>query len=180
MAAKHSKLLSLILRHKPQTIGIALDSAGWADVDELLALLPRAGVSMNRDQLRHIVESNDKQRFVFSDDGQRIRANQGHSLSVDLGLEPIEPPAVLFHGTARKSLESILREGLKRGQRQHVHLHTDRALAETVGRRHGQPVLLRVAAGQMWADGHAFFRSDNRVWLTEAVPVRYLSEVSDG
>lgn len=176
---KHSKLLSLVLRHRPETIGITLDAAGWVEVDDLLSRLPQAGVSMTRAQLEHIVNTNDKKRFVLSEGGDRIRANQGHSLPVDLGLKPRQPPDLLFHGTARKSLASIMREGLKRGRRQHVHLHTDRRLAEIVGRRHGDPVLLQITAGRMWSDGHVFFRSENSVWLTEAVPIRYLDEFAE-
>ncbi len=174
---KHSRLLSLVLRHKPETIGLTLDGSGWADIDALLDSLPRAGVTMTRDHLLELVDNNDKKRFAISRDGRFIRARQGHSVDVDLGLEPKEPPTILHHGTAEKSLASILKSGLRRGQRHHVHLHTDRDLAETVGRRHGKPVLLEVSALAMWQDGHLFFVTDNGVWLTEAVPVAYLQVV---
>ncbi len=174
---KQSRLLSLVLRHKPETIGLTLDSSGWAEIDALLAGLPRAGVTMTREKLQELVENNDKKRFAISRDGRFIRARQGHSVDVDLGLEPSEPPTVIYHGTAEKSLASILKTGLRRGQRHHVHLHTDRGLAETVGRRHGKPVLLEVSALAMWQDGHLFFVTDNGVWLTEAVPVAYLQVV---
>lgn len=132
---------------------------------------------MTRENLQELVENNDKKRFAISRDGRFIRARQGHSIDVDLGLEPSEPPSVLYHGTAEKSLASILKTGLRRGQRHHVHLHTDRGLAETVGRRHGKPVLLEVSSLAMWKDGHLFFVTDNGVWLTEAVPVNYLQVV---
>ncbi len=171
---RQSKLLSLVLRHKPETVGLTLDASGWAEIDALLDRLPRAGVTMTRKNLLALVENNDKKRFAISPDGRFIRASQGHSVNVDLGLEPCEPPTVLYHGTAEKSLASILDTELRRGQRHHVHLHTDRGLAETVGRRHGKPVLLAVSASAMWQDGHAFFVTANGVWLTEAVPVTYL------
>ena len=175
--SKHSRLLSLILRHKPDTIGLTLDNSGWAEIDALLEGLPRAGVTMTRENLQELVENNDKKRFAISQDGRFIRARQGHSIDVDLGIEPNEPPSVLYHGTAEKSLASILKTGLRRGQRHHVHLHTDRGLAETVGRRHGKPVLLEISSLAMWQDGHLFFVTDNGVWLTEAAPVPYLQVV---
>lgn len=174
---RQSRLLSLVLRHKPETIGLTLDNSGWAEIDALLKGLPRAGVTMTRDHLLELVENNDKKRFAISRDGRFIRARQGHSVDVDLGLEPSEPPTVLYHGTAEKSLASILKTGLRRGQRHHVHLHTDRGLAETVGRRHGKPVLLEISSLAMWQDGHLFFVTDNGVWLTEAVPIAYLRVV---
>lgn len=169
-----SKFLSLVLRHDPGTIGITLDPNGWVPVDELLSAAARAGTSITREQLDEVVATNDKKRFAFSPDGTRIRASQGHSLEVDLGLDPVEPPERLFHGTATRSVESIRAEGLIRQSRQHVHLSPDEETATRVGQRHGKPVVLIVRAGQMHRDGHAFYRSDNGVWLTASVPPEYL------
>jgi putative RNA 2'-phosphotransferase len=122
-----------------------------------------------------VVAKNDKQRFSLSADGNRIRANQGHSIPVDLKLEPIEPPIVLFHGTATRFLNSILKNGLKSGSRQHVHLSPDEATAIKVGQRHGKPVVLQIDSSSMHADGHVFYRSENNVWLTRHVPVKYMN-----
>lgn len=169
-----SKFLSLVLRHRPEVIGIALDAEGWAEVDELLAAAARHGRSITRQQLEEVVATNDKKRFSFSLDGLRIRANQGHSVDVDLGLVPIEPPELLYHGTVDRFLDSIRRKGLVRGKRHHVHLSPDRETAVRVGQRRGRPVVLIVEAGRMHCDGHAFFRSENGVWLTETVPAGYL------
>jgi putative RNA 2'-phosphotransferase len=166
--------MSLVLRHDPAKFGVELDSAGWARVDELLAAAARAGVPLDEAALRRVVEENDKKRFALSDEGAMIRASQGHSVAVDLGLEPVEPPAVLFHGTATRFLDSIRREGLVPGTRQHVHLSADEATATTVGARHGRPAVLRVDAARMHAARHRFFLSANGVWLTEAVPPEYL------
>ncbi|HEX8272360.1 MAG TPA: RNA 2'-phosphotransferase [Longimicrobiaceae bacterium] len=170
-----SKFLSLVLRHKPEHIGIALDAAGWVGVDELLAAAGRSGFALDRATLERVVADNDKRRFAFSEDGACIRASQGHSVAVELGLEPQPPPDVLFHGTATRFLDSIRREGLKPGSRTHVHLSADEATAITVGQRHGKPAVLRVAAGAMHRDGHAFVRSANGVWLTGAVPAGYIA-----
>lgn len=169
-----SKFLSLVLRHRPERIGITLDSAGWGAVDELLAAAGRSGFKLDRATLERVVAENDKRRFAFSADGQSIRASQGHSVGVDLGLTPRTPPDVLFHGTATRFMDSIRREGLKPGSRTHVHLSADEATAQAVGRRHGSPVVLRVEAGAMHRDGHEFHRSENGVWLAQAVPARYL------
>jgi len=170
-----SKFLSLVLRHEPQRIGLALDEAGWASVDELVGKAALAGRPITPEQLRQVVATSDKKRFALSDDGRRIRANQGHSIEVELGLAPLTPPDVLYHGTATRFLESILRTGLDKRERHHVHLSVDLAIARSVGQRYGQVVLLEVDARRMQADGHLFFRSDNGVWLTDAVPARYLS-----
>lgn len=172
-----SKFLSLVLRHRPEHIGITLDSAGWVAVDELLSAAQRSGLPLDRATLERVVAENDKRRFAFSADGARIRASQGHSVGVDLGLAPQTPPDVLFHGTATRFLESIRQEGLKPGSRTHVHLSADEETACTVGRRHGSPVVLRVEAGAMHRDGHEFLRSENGVWLARAVPARYLETV---
>jgi len=171
---KVSKFLSLVLRLQPETIGVTLDHEGWIAIDVLLTAAAAQGTQITRDLLEIIVANSDKQRFTISVDGQRIRANQGHSLEVDLGLAPVEPPEQLFHGTVEKFLESIRRGGLVKGARQHVHLSADRATAEKVGERRGQAVILRIAAGKMHRAGQKFYRSDNGVWLTEAVPAEYL------
>jgi putative RNA 2'-phosphotransferase len=170
-----SKFLSLVLRHQPQKIGLSLDDAGWADVSELLQRLAMAGWPVSLDLLQQVVAGNDKQRFSFSEDGARIRANQGHSIEVELGLEEAEPPAVLYHGTASRFIDSVMRTGLDKRQRHHVHMTADIGTARSVGQRYGVPVILAIDAAKMRADGHRFYRSDNNVWLTDHVPVRYLS-----
>lgn len=175
-----SKFLSKVLRHAPESVGLRLDQAGWTDVEALLDAARRAGVPLDRATLDRVVAENDKQRFAFSPDGRRIRASQGHSVRVELGLEAVEPPEVLFHGTAETNLASILREGLRPGRRTHVHLSADEQTAVAVGRRHGQPVVLRVPAGRMHRDGHAFYRSDNGVWLTDHVPAARLERPGEG
>jgi putative RNA 2'-phosphotransferase len=171
---KISKFLSYVLRHEPGAIGLALDANGWADVDELIAKAHAAGTPLDRDGIAAAVATNDKQRFALSPDGARIRANQGHSIDVDLALSPQTPPDVLYHGTATRFLDSIRAQGLVAGQRQHVHLSADRDTATRVGARHGTPVVLAVDARAMHAAGLAFVRSDNGVWLADAVPVQYL------
>ena len=173
-----SKFLSYVLRHQPDKIGLQLDRQGWVDVDALLKQANAYGVPLNRPLLEEIVATNNKQRFSFSPNGQKIRANQGHSVPIDLGLEPQKPPAVLYHGTAQHFLESIFAAGLHSGNRRHVHLSRDAETALKVGRRHGKPVILQVAAQQMDADGHLFFCSDNGVWLTDQVAPRYLTQLN--
>ncbi|HEX6369059.1 MAG TPA: RNA 2'-phosphotransferase [Longimicrobium sp.] len=169
-----SRFVSKVLRHAPESVGLRLDEAGWVDVDDLLAAAARSGVALDRATLERVVAENDKQRFALSGDGVRIRASQGHSVPVELGLAPAVPPDVLFHGTADRSLESIRAQGLVPGRRTHVHLSADEATAVNVGRRHGRPVVLRVEAGRMHRAGHAFYRSENGVWLTVAVPPEHL------
>jgi len=169
-----SKFLSLVLRHRPETVGLTLTPEGWVDVDELLEACRAHGRAVSRDVLNEVVATNDKQRFSFSPDGTQIRANQGHSVEVELGLEPVEPPELLYHGTVARFLDSIRRQGLLRGRRRHVHLSADRATAERVGQRRGRPVVLVVEAGRMHGDGHQFYLSQNGVWLTGAVPSEYL------
>ena len=171
---KTSKFMSLVLRHKPEEIGLVLDQQGWADIGELIEKAGRHGMALTRELIAEVVATSDKQRFAIDDSGKRIRANQGHSVDVDLGLAPSEPPPILFHGTGDKSVTAIRAEGLKPGQRQHVHLSPDEDTAIRVGRRHGRPVVLRIAAGRMRESGHAFFLSTNGVWLTEAVPVQFI------
>lgn len=170
-----SKFLSLILRHKPETIGLVPDEQGWIYVDELLAAMNASGKAVSRELLQHLVDTSDKKRFAFSDDGLRIRANQGHSLNVDLALAPVQPPAILYHGTATRFLASILEQGLLPGSRQHVHLSQDRETARVVGSRHGTPVVLRINTDDMYSAGHIFYCSANNVWLTDKVPAKYIS-----
>lgn len=167
-----SKHLSYILRHKPDAIGLELDSAGWAELDVLIAKSPEIS---NRDEILTVVAENDKQRFILSEDGARIRANQGHSISIELGLKPTEPPTHLYHGTATRFLDIILEQGLKKMNRQHVHLSADIETATKVGSRHGKVVILLLDIQAMRADGFDFFVSENGVWLTDHVPPRYLS-----
>ena len=169
-----SKLLSLVLRHRPQDVGITLDEGGWVGVEPLLAALRAAGRPMTRADLERIVAGSDKQRFVIDPASDRIRANQGHSVPVDLGLPPAEPPDLLYHGTSAASVASIRRSGLRRGSRHDVHLSADIATASRVGARRGRHVVLVVDAARMAADGHAFRVSANGVWLTPAVPPAYL------
>ena len=169
-----SKFLSLVLRHKPEEIGLMLDEQGWAVVEDLLRLANQSGRRLTPELLQQVVRENDKQRFAFSPDGLRIRASQGHSVEIDLALEPSEPPEFLYHGTASHSVESIRRDGLDKRNRQHVHLSLDAATATKVGQRHGRPVILVVRARQMREAGHQFFLSANGVWLTDHVPVAFL------
>jgi putative RNA 2'-phosphotransferase len=170
-----SKLMALGLRHEPGALGLTLDAQGWASVEAVLAGLASRGLVLTQDDLEMIVETNDKRRFVISPDGASIRANQGHSIAVDLGLRPREPPEILFHGTVDRFIDSILERGLLRGARTHVHLSSDERTAELVAsRRRGRPVLLVVRALEMHRAGHALFLSANDVWLTECVPARFL------
>ncbi len=171
---KISKFLSLVLRHQPETVGLKLNDAGWVSVADLLAAADRQDLKFSRAELQQVVANNDKQRFSFSADGQLIRANQGHSVAVELGYEPTVPPDTLFHGTAERFLASIQAQGLIKGQRHHVHLSADREIARSVGQRYGKPVVLQVHAAQMQHDGFVFYLSTNGVWLTEHVPVPYL------
>ncbi|PKQ31275.1 MAG: RNA 2'-phosphotransferase [Actinobacteria bacterium HGW-Actinobacteria-2] len=170
-----SKFLSLVLRHSPETVGISLDAQGWVGVDELLAACGQHGRSISRAELDEVVAISPKRRFAFSEDGRRIRASQGHSVSVDLGYEPSDPPAVLYHGTVARALEAIREDGLRPMQRHHVHLSADIATALSVGGRRGAPVVLVIDAAAMSAAGIAFFVSANGVWLTEHVPSRFIS-----
>ena len=169
-----SKFLSLILRHKPQTIGLELDEHGWADVSELC----RRVRGLDFATLEQIVAHDDKRRYSFSADKKLIRANQGHSIAVEVELEELEPPEVLYHGTAERFATSIMAQGLLKKSRLYVHLSSDVETAEKVGRRHGRPKIFLVASGKMFADGYKFFRSVNGVWLTEHVPPQYLKEMS--
>lgn len=171
---KISKFLSLVLRHKPETIDLALDENGWANTDLLIQGMLKSNYSVDINILKSIVKSSDKQRFKFSDDFSKIRANQGHSINVDLKLKPELPPAILFHGTANKNLDSIKRNGLLKKNRHHVHLSSDTETAEKVGMRYGKPIVLHIAAGKMNTDGIKFYLSENGVWLTEKVDTKYI------
>lgn len=173
-----SKFLSFVLRHKPDAIGLTLDPQGWAPIDELLVKSDAAGTRFSREELLQIVATSDKKRFSLSEDGQRIRAAQGHSVTVELCLSPQAPPTVLYHGTAERFVDSILSEGLKPQARQQVHLSADEAIAYRVGQRHGKPVILKIEALRMHAKGFKFFLADNGVWLTDQVPPGFLSSSS--
>jgi putative RNA 2'-phosphotransferase len=166
-----SKLLSLVLRHKPETINIILDEQGWTNVKDLLNQLNKNNYSVTFEMLDYIVRSNNKSRFSFNEDQTKIRANQGHSVDVVLGYEPKEPPDVLYHGTADRFLESIMKTGLQKQARHHVHLSADTQTAIAVGQRYGKPVVLTILAKRMYSAGYKFYRTDNDVWLTEQVPV---------
>jgi putative RNA 2'-phosphotransferase len=174
MSVRASKFLSLVLRHEPGRIGIVLDEHGWTDVAALLEACAAQGLHITRDELAEIVATSDKQRFALSGDGERIRANQGHSIAVDLQLEQLPPPARLYHGTVPDALASIREHGLVRGARHHVHLSASEDTATRVGGRRGKPVVLVVHATEMAAAGHAFFRSANGVWLVDHVPAEFL------
>lgn len=169
-----SKFLSLVLRHEPQAIGIVLDSAGWISVDELLAAWARHKSPLTREHLERIVATSDKKRFAFSEDGQRIRANQGHSVAVELDYKEQVPPETLFHGTATRFLDSIKSGGLVKGARHHVHLSIEHTTAVAVGVRHGKPVVLTARSGDMHRAGHHFYLSANGVWLVDQVPAAFI------
>ena len=170
-----SRFISLILRHKPEVIGITLDEHGWADVDDMIAGINQSGkYKIDRDMLDEIVRTDEKQRYSYNEDHTLIRANQGHSIPVDVELEKVEPPEFLYHGTGEKFTVSIDKQGLIPKSRLYVHLSPDEETAVKVGRRHGKPVIYLVRAGNMERDGYAFYRSVNGVWLTKEVPVKYL------
>ncbi len=172
-----SKFLSYVLRHHPESIGIQLDSQGWANIDTLLAQAQQHNRTISREQLLKVVATNPKKRFTLSDDQTQIRAAQGHSTAqVAIAHNPIQPPDTLYHGTATRFLDSICSQGLIAGSRHHVHLSADIPAAQKVGQRHGKPIVLRIHAAAMHAAGHAFYLSDNQVWLTDHVPVQYISE----
>ena len=171
-----SKFISLVLRHKPQEANLVLDKFGYARTSELVAGVKKKYPEFNKDILVEIVETDEKQRYSFKDNGRLIRANQGHSFPVDLGLEAQQPPLLLFHGTSTKYLDSIMEKGIISKSRQYVHLSKDVDTAHTVGLRHGAgTVILVVSAEQMWKDGYKFFLSDNGVWLVDEVPTKYFT-----
>ncbi len=170
---KLGRFLSLVLRHNPGAAGITLDEHGWADVNELLAGVNRAGRKIDMDTLERIVRENNKRRYSFNGDHTRIRANQGHSISVDVELKEAEPPRYLYHGTASRFLPAIQREGIRRMSRQYVHLSGEFETAVAVGRRHGNPVVITIDAAAMRRDGITFYCSENGVWLCEHVEPKY-------
>ena len=170
-----SKFLSFVLRHRPDAIGLVLDSEGWADIDALIAAAQKDGKRIDRALIDEVVATNDKKRFALSDDGRRIRAVQGHSSAqVAIQYAAIVPPEFLYHGTASRFLQSIGKQGLIAGARHHVHLSDDEKTAVQVGARHGMPVVLKVQAAKMHAQGYAFYQADNGVWLTAAVPISFI------
>jgi len=171
---KLGRFISLVLRHEPSAAGIVLDENGWADVAQFIEGVNRSGRSLDMESLERIVRENNKSRYSFNEDRTRIRANQGHSVTVDVELVARVPPNVLYHGTASRFLPSILQGGLMPRGRQHVHLSADTDTAENVGSRHGKPVVLAVDAVAMARDGHTFWLSENGVWLCLAVPRQYL------
>jgi putative RNA 2'-phosphotransferase len=173
-ATKISRFLSLILRHQPETVDITLTEDGWTNVDELIAAINRHGQALDFETLEYVVETNDKKRFSFSDDGEMIRANQGHSVEVNLGYQATPPPGILYHGTVARFLPSIREDGIRKGQRHHVHLSASLEVANTVGKRRGQPVILTIQAREMNAAGHEFYVSANGVWLTDFVPPSFI------
>ena len=169
-----SKFLSLVLRHDPGKIGLELDDQGWADVEELISKAAHKNMVFSRLELEEVVVTNDKQRFAYNADKSKIRANQGHSIDVELQLEKRQPPEVLYHGTVNRFLESIKAQGLQKMSRHHVHLSADRLTAEKVGSRRGQAVILIVRSGEMSRAGIEFYQSSNGVWLTDSVPIEYI------
>lgn len=171
------KFLSLVLRHKPEVIGLSIDKHGWADVSELLVCMKRLGREISFEFLEKIVNENDKHRYSFNEDKSKIRANQGHSIQVDVELKEIKPPDVLYHGTATRFLGSIMNTGINSGNRIHVHLSGDYKTALDVGIRHGKPVVLTIDSGRMYKDGYKFFLSENNVWLCDRVPAEYIQKL---
>lgn len=169
------KYICLILRHKPEIIGIELDKNGWANIDELINGVKKKYPDFNMEKLEYIVNTDNKQRYSLSDDKSKIRARQGHSIDVDVELKELTPPELLYHGTAERFLESIMKEGLVPKSRLYVHLSKDVETAEKVGKRHGKPAVLKIETGKMAEDGFKFYLSENGVWLTKAVPPKYLS-----
>ena len=176
---KTSKFISLVLRHKPEEIGITLDKNGWADVRKLLAGLSKHGHTISMDILEEIVREDEKQRYSFNDDKTKIRANQGHSINVDVELEKIEPPSIVYHGTADRFVDSIYEKGLVPMSRLYVHLSRDTETAKKVGARHGNVAIFEVDAGAMARDGYEFFCSANGVILTKEVPIKYMKRIFD-
>lgn len=169
-----SKFLSLILRHRPEKFGLKLESGGWVKVDELLAACAKNGNVLTREMLEKVVAENDKKRFSFDETGAKIRANQGHSIAVEIEFEQKAPPRVLYHGTAEKNVERILEEGLQKMARHHVHLSQDAVTARAVGARYGKPVVFEIDTMAMLADGFKFYVSANGVWLAREVPPKFL------
>lgn len=171
---KISKYLSKYLRHKPEKIGLHLDNNGWVEIDELLKAAKKHHFFLSRYELEEVVKHNDKQRFSFDESGTRIRANQGHSIKIDLGLTPVIPPDVLYHGTVKQFLVNIQSQGLQKMSRHHVHLSATVETAQKVGSRRGKPIILIIDALKMHQAGYQFYCSDNGVWLVDSVPPEFL------
>jgi putative RNA 2'-phosphotransferase len=169
-----SKFLSLILRHKPETVGLTLDSKGWVEIETLLAACAKNGNAFSRNELEEVVATNDKKRFSFDETKTKIRASQGHSITVEIEFEERNPPPILYHGTAEKNLDSILKKGLEKRGRHHVHLSSEIETARAVGTRYGKPVILEIDAAQMSAQGIKFYVSANEVWLVDEVAPQFL------
>ena len=174
---KISKLLSLVLRHRPEAIKILLDENGWTDVTILIDKMNKHNQPITLEILKHVVDTNAKKRFTFNDVGDKIRANQGHSVEVELGYESEKPPTILFHGTGIKSVAAIKATGLNKRDRHHVHLSADSETALKVGQRHGTPFIFEILAEEMYKNNYLFYKSDNGVWLTDNVPSKYLREM---
>lgn len=173
--AEISKFLSYVLRHKPDSIGLTLDSEGWANIDELILCAAKDSVKLDEELIKAVVDTSDKKRFALSETGMHIRAVQGHSFSlIDINYEDKIPPEILYHGTATRFLDAIREQGLIAGSRQYVHLSDDATTAVTVGQRHGKPVVLRITALAMYNQGLKFHQADNGVWLTKVVPVQFI------
>lgn len=173
---KISQFLSLVLRHQPEAIHLKLDENGWADIEELREKSAGNTIYFTLEELNEIVQTSNKKRFAFNIDKTKIRANQGHSIDIDLALKPQQPPGVLYHGTAENNLSSILETGIEKRSRQHVHLSVDKKTATQVGMRHGKPVILVIRAGRMFEDGIKFYLSENGVWLTDFVDAKYIEK----
>ena len=169
-----SKLMSLALRHQPDVIGIELDNEGWVETQDLINGINKKGIDLNINTLRIVIAENDKKRFTFNDDESKIRASQGHSINIDLKLDPVEPPTVLYHGTVSKFMASIKEKGLIKGTRQHVHLSQEKETATNVGSRRGTPIILVVNTYKMHQAGFDFYQSKNGVWLTNEVPSEFI------
>lgn len=173
-----SKFLSLILRHKPETIGMNLDKHGWLNIESLIKNAELiANVNINIEDLFYIVHTDEKHRYEISEDGLNIRACQGHSIEVNLNLKPLEPPTYLYHGTAPKSIVSIIEKGIQKQSRQYLHLSIDIETAIAVGKRYGKPLVIVIETERMFVDGYKFYLSTNKVWLTDNVPVKYIEMI---
>lgn len=174
---KTSKFLSYVLRHHPELIDLNLDENGWANVDELITKSKRDSYEgFTFEELNEIVQTNTKKRFAFNEDKTGIRASQGHSIDINLALIPQQPPEFLYHGTAQNNIDSILEKGIEKRSRQHVHLSQDKETATSVGMRHGKPIILTIKTQEMFENGIEFYLSDNEVWLTDFVDIKYISK----
>ncbi|EGT4117243.1 RNA 2'-phosphotransferase [Clostridioides difficile] len=173
-----SVFISLILRHKPETIGIKLDDYGYADVNELIEKINNTGRNINIEILEQIVKEDNKQRYSFNEDRSKIRANQGHSINVNVELKELEPPRFLYHGTATRFLDNIKKEGIVSKSRLYVHLSNDIDTAVQVGKRHGVPVVLKINTGKMYENGYKFYLSENNIWLCKYIPFEYVEKIS--